>query len=122
MFGHPTLGTPVDPTKLSRDYMRPALKAAEITKPFRAFHDLRHTAITHDAAAGNPQAYAQMRAGHSQGAITERYIHAAQVLFPRSGREGRGPHVRGGRVAKAVANAERSAIQNEKSPVLAGLF
>ena len=35
-----------------------------------------------DAAAGNPQAYAQMRAGHSQGAITERYIHAAQVLFP----------------------------------------
>ncbi len=23
-----------------------------------------------------------MRAGHSQGAITERYIHAAQVLFP----------------------------------------
>jgi integrase len=82
VFGHPTLGTPVDPTKLSRDYMRPALKAAGITKPFRAFHDLRHTAITHDAAAGNPQAYVQMRAGHSQGAITERYIHAAQVLFP----------------------------------------
>jgi integrase len=82
VFGHPTLGTPVDPTKLSRDYMRPALNAAGITKPFRAFHDLRHTAITHDAAAGNPQAYVQMRAGHSQGAITERYIHAAQVLFP----------------------------------------
>ena len=41
------------------------------------FHDLRHTAITHDAAAGNPQAYVQMKAGHSQGAITERYIHAA---------------------------------------------
>jgi integrase len=82
VFGHPTLGTPVDPTKLSRDYMRPALKAAGITKPFRAFHDLRHTAITHDAAAGNPQAHVQMRAGHPQGAITERYIHAAQVVFP----------------------------------------
>jgi hypothetical protein len=24
----------------------------------------------------------QMRAGHSQGSITERYIHAAQVAFP----------------------------------------
>ena len=35
-----------------------------------------------DAAAGNPQAYVQMRVAHSQGAITERYIHAAQVLFP----------------------------------------
>ena len=23
-----------------------------------------------------------MKAGHAQGAITERYIHAAQVLFP----------------------------------------
>lgn len=37
---------------------------------------------THDAAAGNPQAYVQMKAGHSQGTITERYIHAAAVLFP----------------------------------------
>jgi len=46
------------------------------------FHDLRHTAITHDAAAGNPQAYVQMKAGHSQGTITERYIHAAAVLLP----------------------------------------
>ena len=29
----------------------------------------------------NPQAYVQMRAGHSNGSITERYIHAAQVAF-----------------------------------------
>jgi hypothetical protein len=27
-------------------------------------------------------AYVQQKAGHSQSAITERYIHAAQVLFP----------------------------------------
>jgi hypothetical protein len=26
--------------------------------------------------------YIQMQAGHSQGAITERYIHAAAVMFP----------------------------------------
>ena len=79
---HTALGTPVDPTKLSRDYMRPALKAAGITKPFRPWHDLRHTALTHEAAAGNPHAYVQAKAGHSQSTITDRYIHAAQVLFP----------------------------------------
>jgi integrase len=82
VFGHPALGTPVDPTKLSRNYMRPALNAAGITKPFRPWHDLRHTALTHEAAAGNPHAYVQAKAGHSQSTITDRYIHAAQVLFP----------------------------------------
>jgi integrase len=82
VFGHPQKGTPVDPTKLSRDYMRPALKAAGISKPFRPWHDLRHTALTHEAAAGNPHAYVQAKAGHSQSTITDRYIHAAQVLFP----------------------------------------
>lgn len=82
VFGHPTLGTPIDPTKLSRNYMRPALKAAGIAKRFRPWHDLRHTALTHEAAAGNPHAYIQAKAGHSQSTITDRYIHAAQVLFP----------------------------------------
>jgi|SRR5581483_819564 len=82
VFCHPQLGTPLDPSKLSRHYLRPALKTAGITKPFRPFHDLRHTALTHEAAAGNPHAYIQMKAGHSQSTITERYIHAAQVIFP----------------------------------------
>ncbi len=82
VFAHPTIGTPLDPSKLARAYLRPALQHAGVTKPFRPFHDLRHTALTHEAAAGNPQAYVQLKAGHSQGAITERYIHAAQVLFP----------------------------------------
>jgi integrase len=82
VFGHPALGTPIDPTKLSRDYMRPALKVAGIAKPFRPWHDLRHTALTHEAAAGNPHAYVQAKAGHSQSTITDRYIYAAQVLFP----------------------------------------
>ena len=81
VFAHPTKGTPLDPARLSREYMKPALKAAGITKPFRPFHDLRHTALTHEAAAGNPLTYIQMKAGHSQAAITERYIHAAQVQF-----------------------------------------
>ena len=55
------------------------VRRAGITKPFRPFHDLRHTALTHEAAAGNPMAYVQLKAGHSQSAITERYIHAAQL-------------------------------------------
>lgn len=81
VFCHPTKGTPLDPSRISREYLRPALRHAGIRKPFRPFHDLRHTALTHEAAAGNPQAYVQLKAGHSSGAITERYIHAAQVLF-----------------------------------------
>ena len=48
----------------------------------RPFHDLRHASLTHVAAASNPQIYLQARAGHSQGSITDRYMHAAQVLFP----------------------------------------
>jgi integrase len=82
VFCHPQLGTPLDPSKLATGYLKPALVKAGITKPFRPFHDLRHTSLTHTAAAGNPQIYVQARAGHSQGSITERYMHAAQVLFP----------------------------------------
>lgn len=68
--------------ELAKRYLKPVLARAGIEKPFRPFHDLRHTSLTHVAAAGNPQIYVQARAGHSQGSITERYMHAAQVLFP----------------------------------------
>jgi integrase len=88
VFGHPDTGGPLDPSRLSRRYLRPALGRAGIDRPFRPFHDLRHTALTHEAAAGNPQVYVQLRAGHSQGAITEKYIHAAQVLFPGAAQRG----------------------------------
>jgi integrase len=88
VFCHPHKGTPLDPARLARNYLRPALQQAAITKPIRPFHDLRHTALTHEAAAGNPMAYVQLKAGHSQAAITERYIHAAQVLFPGAAAQG----------------------------------
>jgi hypothetical protein len=61
--------------------MSVALRRAGITKPF-PFHDLRHTALTHEAAAGHSAVYVQLKPRHSQASITERYIHAAQVLFP----------------------------------------
>jgi integrase len=88
VFCHPLKGAPLDPSKLARVYLRPALERAGITKSFRPFHDLRHTALTHEAAAGNPMVYVQLKAGHSQSAITERYIHAAQVLFPGAAERG----------------------------------
>jgi integrase len=88
VFAHPQKGTPLDPSKLARVYIRPALTRADAPEGFRAFHDLRHTALTHEAAAGNPMAYIQHRAGHSQAAITERYIHTAQVLFPGAAARG----------------------------------
>jgi integrase len=88
VFCHPHKGTPLDPARLAREHLRPSLRRAAITKPFRPFHDLRHTALTHEAAAGNPMAYVQLKAGHSQSQITERYIHAAQVLFPGAAARG----------------------------------
>jgi integrase len=81
VFCHPQLGTPLDPSKLS-SYMRKAIKKGGIERPIRPWHDLRHTALTHDAAAGNPAVYVQARAGHAQATMTERYVHAAQVAFP----------------------------------------
>ena len=82
VFCHPHRGSVLDPAALARRYLKPALKAAGITKRFRPYHDLRHTSLTMDAAAGNPRAYIQMKAGHSQASITEHYIHAAQTSFP----------------------------------------
>ena len=63
-FCHPALGTPLDPSKVSR-YMRKAIVAAGIETPFATWHGLRHTALTHDAAAGNPAVYVQARAGYA---------------------------------------------------------
>jgi integrase len=88
VFCHPDKGTPLDPSRLAREHLKPALQHAKISKPFRPFHDLRHTALTHEAAAGNPMAYLQQKAGHSQSAITERYIHAAQIHFPGAAARG----------------------------------
>ena len=82
VFCHPQLGTPLDPSKLAADYLKLALKVAGVKKPFRPFHDLRHTSLTHTAAAGNPHIYVQARAGHAQASVTERYLHATQTHFP----------------------------------------
>ena len=58
-----------------------ALEKAKITRKVRPFHDYRHTAITHEAAAGNAPAAIQARAGHADFSTTQRYIHLAGVVF-----------------------------------------
>jgi integrase len=81
VFGHPELGTPLDPSELTRSYLKPALKAAGIEKPLQPWHGLRHTALTFYATTGEvTPPMVQARAGHSQYAITERYVHAAEVV------------------------------------------
>ena len=105
VFCHPALGTPLDPSKLARDYMRPALARAKITKPFRPWHDLRHTSLTHEAAAGNPQAYVQLQggalAGHDHRAVHPRGAGAV----PRCREPWRGAHLRRRPVAIPVATS-----------------
>jgi integrase len=81
VFGHPHLGTPLDPSKLGV-CARKALKRAKIEKKVQPWHGLRHPALTFDAAVGLRNAYVQTRAGHSQYSVIERYVHAAQVAFP----------------------------------------
>ncbi len=82
VFGHPELGTPLDPSKLTSYYVKKALKAAGITKPIQPWHGLRHTALTAYAVTEkSTPALVQARAGHAQGSITERYIHAADIVI-----------------------------------------
>src|SRR5688572_33051445 len=80
-FGHPALGTPLDPSKLGR-HARIAMRKAGVPDAFRPWHGLRHTALTETAAAGVPGTFVQAKAGHAHGSTTERYLHAAKTSYP----------------------------------------
>jgi len=83
VFAHPALGTPLDPSKLTRIYLTAALKAAGCHREgLQPWHGLRHSALTATALSGAPNAYVQARAGHSTFTITERYVHAAKHSLP----------------------------------------
>lgn len=64
-----------------RAALKVALAAAGIETPLRPFHDLRHTAITLDAAAGSSEIAVMTRAGHRSMATTKRYLHLAGSTF-----------------------------------------
>lgn len=81
VFCHPALGSPLDPSKLTK-YARKALDRAGVDKAFRVWHGLRHTALTETAAAGVPGMFVQAKAGHAQGSTTERYLHAHRTSYP----------------------------------------
>jgi len=81
VFCHPALGTPLDPSKLTK-YARKALDHAGVDKSFRPWHGLRHTALTETAAAGVPGMFVQAKTGHAQGSTTERYLHAHRTSYP----------------------------------------
>jgi integrase/recombinase XerD len=59
--------------------LRAALTAAKVE--VRPFHDLRHTAITNDAASGSSPIAVMAKAGHSSMGTTKRYLHLAGVVF-----------------------------------------
>jgi integrase len=73
-------GTTYRPEAFS-DALAAALYASGVSKKLRAFHDLRHTAITNDAAAGSSPIAVMAKAGHADMGTTKRYLHLAAVVF-----------------------------------------
>jgi integrase len=63
--------------------LRAAMRAADVegANRIRAFHDLRHTAITNDAASGSSAIAVMSKAGHADMKTTKRYLHLAGVVF-----------------------------------------
>lgn len=80
VFAHPTKGTTYD-AKTFSVALRAAMKAAKVDGHVRAFHDMRHTAITNDAASGANAIAVMTKAGHSDMKTTKRYMHLAGVVF-----------------------------------------
>lgn len=80
VFCHPDRGTIYRAEPFAEKF-RAALKTAGIVDHMRPFHDLRHTAITNDAAAGSSPIAVMAKAGHRSMATTRRYLHLAGTVF-----------------------------------------
>jgi integrase/recombinase XerD len=80
VFCHPKRGSKIDPEWFT-GHLRSALAEAGIHERVRAFHDLRHTAITNDAAAGASELAVMAKAGHRSMSTTKTYLHLAGVVF-----------------------------------------
>src|SRR5438128_7551591 len=96
-------------------FARKAFKAAGISKPFRPWHGLRHTALTETAAAGVPAMFVQAKAGHAQGSTTERYLHATRTSYPDAA-ELAEARLFGVGVESRVESRHDEQRQKEKSP------
>jgi len=80
VFCHPTRGSKIDHEWFAGE-LRNALKASKVDGHVRPFHDLRHTAITNDAAAGSSELAVMAKAGHRSMSTTKTYLHLAGVVF-----------------------------------------
>ena len=80
VFCHPKKGSRIDAEWFAGEF-RNALEAAGVEEHMRPFHDLRHTAITNDAAAGSSPLAVMTKAGHASMATTKRYLHLAGTVF-----------------------------------------
>jgi integrase len=79
-FCDPFSGRPYRAERFGERF-REALRAAGIEGYVRPFHDLRHTAITNDAASGSNAIAVMTKAGHADMKTTRRYMHLAGVTF-----------------------------------------
>ena len=103
VFCHPARGTIYRAETFQAEF-NAALKLAGINDHLRPFHDLRHSSITNDAAAGaNPTAL-MTKAGHSNMATTKTYLHLAGVVF-RDEADRLEARLLGASVADAVPNS-----------------
>jgi integrase len=80
VFHHPKTGGSYRADSF-REALNAALAKAGISDYVRPFHDLRHTAITNDAAAGSSAIAVMSKAGHASMATTKRYLHLAGTVF-----------------------------------------
>jgi integrase len=80
VFAHPEKGTMLR-VEQWQPLLDKARAAAGVNGRLRPFHDLRHTAITNDAASGASPIAVKAKAGHASFKTTERYIHLAGVVF-----------------------------------------
>jgi integrase len=80
VFCHPERGTAYRQHRFA-DQLRAALVAAGITDYVRPFHDLRHTSLTNEAAAGSSPIALMAKAGHTDMKVTRRYLHLAGIVF-----------------------------------------
>ena len=80
VFCHPERGTRYS-AKLFAEQFRAALSKAEIDDYVRPFHDLRHTALTNEAASGSSPIALMAKAGHSDMKTTRIYLHLAGTVF-----------------------------------------
>lgn len=80
VFCHVERGTPLR-AETFKAALDAALAAAGVEAKLRPFHDLRHTAITNDAAAGSSPIAVMAKAGHRSMNTTRTYLHLAGVVF-----------------------------------------